>query len=65
MKIRGNTVGTTMPRTNFNERDEKKASCLRNNPFPEITDEDEGKFLTVSGGKYALTELADAEEVSI
>ena len=28
MKIRGNTVGTTMPRTNYNQTDPKKADYL-------------------------------------
>ena len=38
-KIRGNTVGTTMPRPDWNQTDPKKADYIRNKPNPvEIND---------------------------
>ena len=36
MKIRGNTVGTTMPRADFAQNDPKKADYIKNKPAPFI-----------------------------
>jgi hypothetical protein len=51
MKIRGNTVGTTMKRPDFNQTNEKKSDYIKNNPLPVLTAEDEGKCLFVKDGK--------------
>lgn len=37
MKIRGNTVGTTMKRSDFNQTDPKKSDYIHNNPFADKT----------------------------
>ena len=34
MKIRGNTVGTTMPRADFDEKNPKSAAFIKNKPAP-------------------------------
>ena len=65
MKIIGNTVGTNMKRANFNQKDESKSDFILNNPFPDISEEDEGKFLCVVGGKWAIKALSRAEKVSL
>lgn len=36
MKIRGNTVGTTMPRSDFEQNDPNKADYIKNKPAPFI-----------------------------
>lgn len=56
MKIRGNTVGTPMKRPDFNQTDPKKSDFIKNNPLPQITEEDEGKVLIVDDGKFVLGE---------
>lgn len=63
MKIIGVTVGTTAKRPNFSQTNPKKSDYIRNNPFPQITEEDEGKFLRASGGSFVLEEV-DAGGVS-
>ena len=54
MKIRGNTVGTTMKRPDFNQTDERKSDYIKNNPIPAINEGDEGKIPVVKDGAYAL-----------
>lgn len=51
--IRGNTVGTTMKRPDFN-----RAGSILNNPIPPVTAEDNGKFLRVVDGKWAKADVA-------
>lgn len=50
--IRGNTVGTTMKRPDFN-----RAGSILNNPIPSVTSEDNGKFLRVVDGKWAAVSV--------
>jgi hypothetical protein len=57
MKIRGNTVGTTMKRPNFEQTNPKKSDYIVNNPIPTVKAEDDGKFLRVVGGKWAAVSL--------
>lgn len=57
MKIRGNTVGTTMKRSNFEQTDPKKSDYIENNPIPAVTAEDDGKFLRVVGDKWAAVSV--------
>lgn len=52
MNIRGNTVGTTAPRPDFNQTDEKKADFIKNKPLENPTAADEGKFLRAVDGKW-------------
>ena len=58
MKIRGNTVGTTTPRPDFNQNNPRKADFIKNKPvgriLPEVTSGDNGKVLKVLGGKWSL-----------
>lgn len=56
MKIRGNTVGTTMKRPDFNQTDERKSDYILNNPIPVINEGDEGKIPMVKDGAYVLKE---------
>ena len=49
MKIRGNTVGTTMKRPDFNN-----PNSILNNPIPPITEADEGKIVVIREGAYTL-----------
>ena len=56
MKIRGNTVGTTMKRPDFNQTDERKSDYILNNPIPVVNEEDEGKIPVVEDGAYVLKE---------
>ena len=57
MKIVGNTVGTPMKRPDFNQKDPKKSDYIKNNPIPDIKEEDEGKIVQVSGGAYVLNDM--------
>ena len=61
MKIRGNTVGTTMKRPDFNQTNPKKSDYIKNNPIPEVTGNDEGKIVRVMGGKYSLEDIPERE----
>lgn len=61
MKIRGNTVGTTMKRPDFNQTNPKKSDYIKNNPIPAITENDEGKIVRVVGGQYVLEPIPDGE----
>ena len=61
MKIRSIPVSTTMKRPDFNQTDPKKSDYIKNNPIPRVTDEDEGKFLRVEGGKWAAVDIPYAE----
>lgn len=61
MKIRGNTVGTTMKRPDFNQTNPKKSDYIKNNPIPTITENDEGKIVKVVDGKYALVSMSIPE----
>lgn len=45
--IRGNTVGTTMKRPDFN-----RAGSILNNPIPTVNEDDNGMFLRVVNGKW-------------
>ena len=55
-KIRGNTVGTTTPRPDFNQSNPKKADYIKNRPLdrllPAISADDENKILRVKDGKW-------------
>ena len=62
MKIRGNVVGTPMKRPDFEQKDPKKSDFIKNNPIPDITEEDEGKIPKVVGGKYVLTDDLQPKE---
>lgn len=62
MKIRGNVVGTPMKRPDFEQKDPKKSDFIKNNPIPDITEEDEGKIPKVVGGKYELTDEYQTKE---
>ena len=65
MKIRGNTVGTSMKRPDFNQTDERKSDYIKNNPIPAITEADNGKFVQVVNGALAVVKIPFAEEVSV
>ncbi len=67
MKIRGNTVGTTMKRPDFHQTNEKKSDYIKNNPLPILTEEDEGKCLLVKDGKIVpvAEKLTPAEKDEI
>lgn len=64
-KVRGNTVGTTMPRPDFKQDDPKKADFIKNRPLeqllPEVTADDDGKTLRVVNGKWTLVMAGDGE----
>lgn len=55
-KIRGNTVGTTTPRPDFNQSNSKKADYIKNRPLdrllPAVSANDENKTIRVKGGKW-------------
>ena len=55
-KIRGNTVGTTTPRPDFNQSNSKKADYIKNRPLdrllPPISADDENKIIRVKDGKW-------------
>lgn len=59
MSIRGNTVGTTMQRPDFNENNPRKAGYILNRPLddllPKTTEKDNGKTLKVVKGKWAVS----------
>lgn len=57
MKIRGNTVGTTMKRPNFEQTDPRKSDYIVNNPIPVVEAADDGKFLRVVDGKWAAVSV--------
>lgn len=57
MKIRGNTVGTTSKRSNMYQTNPKKSDYIKNNPFANITEQDEGSFLGVSNGKLTFGKI--------
>ena len=69
MKIRGNTVGTTMPRADFAQTDPTKADFIKNKPAPFVVGNTvpEGPaiwFNTAPGGtvnEAALLSLDDDE----
>ncbi len=61
MKIRGNTVGTPMKRPDFNQTNPKKSDYIKNNPIPNITENDEGKIVRVADGKYTLVPMPISE----
>ena len=61
MKIRGNTVGTPMKRPDFNQTNPKKSDYIKNNPIPNITENDEGKIVKVANGKYILVPMPISE----
>ena len=69
MKIRGNTVGTTMPRADFAQKDPAKADYIKNKPAPFVVSNTipEGPaiwFNTAPGGavnEAALLSLDDDE----
>ena len=61
MKIRGNPVGTTMKRPDFNQTNPKKSDYILNNPIPQVTEKDEGKILQVKDGKWSAEEIATGE----
>lgn len=56
--IRGDTVGTTSPRPDFNQNNPRKADYIKNRPLdrllPDITSDDNGKGLKVKDGKWVL-----------
>lgn len=60
--IHGITVGTPMPRPDFNQTDPTKADYILNNPIPRVSVEDDGKFLRVQEGKWAAVDISYAEE---
>ena len=60
-KVIGATVGPPTPRSDFNQKNPKKADFIKNNPLPDITEADEGKFLCVSGGKLVPAEVKSGE----
>jgi len=55
-KIRGNTVGTTTPRPDFNQSNPKKADYIKNRPLdrllPAVSADDENKIIRVKDGKW-------------
>lgn len=57
MKIRGNTVGTTMKRSDFNQTDPKKSDYIKNNPIPLITEDAEGKTVKVENGVFVFADM--------
>lgn len=57
MKIRGNTIGTTMKRPDFNQTDPKKSDYIKNNPIPRLTKDDDGKMVRVENGNYVLSKM--------
>lgn len=61
VKIRGNMVGTTMKRPDFNQTDERKSDYIKNNPIPAITEGDEGKALVVRNGAFAFGDVAGGD----
>lgn len=52
MSIKGNTVGTPIPRPDFNQTDSKKADYIKNKPVENPRAADEGKFLRAKNGKW-------------
>jgi hypothetical protein len=63
-KIRGNTVGTTMPQPDWNQTDPTKADYIRNKPsalggpgLPKVTAADNGKTLRVVNGEWVVEEV--------
>lgn len=60
MKIRGSTVGTTMPRPDWNQTDPKKADYIFNKPdIPAVTENDNGKLIGVVAGRMQAIALDD------
>lgn len=51
-RIRGHVVTTPVKRPDFNQTNPKKSDYIKNNPLPQLTEEDEGKLLVVKDGKY-------------
>lgn len=51
-RIRGHVVTTPLKRPDFNQTNPKKSDYIKNNPLPQLTEEDEGKLLVVKDGKY-------------
>ena len=56
--VRGNTVGTTTPRPNFDQDNSKKADYILNRPLdrllPSVTADDDFKIPIVKDGKWTL-----------
>ena len=63
MKIRGDTVGTTAPRPDYNQNNPRKADYIKNRPIPVPTAADNGKIAMVVDGKWAAVPVLFAEEV--
>lgn len=67
-KIIGVTVGTTSPRPNWAQSNKKKSDYIKNKPeqdLPNVTADDNGKFLQVVDGKWQAKQIPFAEEVSV
>lgn len=64
MKIRGNTVGTTMKRPDYHQEDSAKSDYILNRPVPIATATDEGKILQVVGGKLHYVDMPTPEAPS-
>ena len=65
MKIRGNTVGTTTPRPDWDQANPNRADYILNKPdVPVVTEDDNGKIIGVVGGKTQAVKLADSLSLS-
>lgn len=64
MKIRGNTVGTTVMRADLSQTDPKKSSFVKGKPaqfLPDVTAADNNKILMVVDGVWSAVEVPYAE----
>lgn len=60
----GNTVGHSVPQSDYDQEDTRHASYIKNKPkekLPVVTSDDNGKFLRVIDGSWGLADLARAE----
>ena len=64
IKIIGNTTATPMTIPDWNQTDPKKADYIKNKPIPPVTTSDNGKFLRVVDGAWAVASVPSAEEVA-
>jgi hypothetical protein len=50
-----------MKRPDFNQRDSRKSDYIKNNPFPQLSDDDDGKVLQVENGKYVAKKIPEVD----